>query len=297
MKPTAAALLYTLLVGCGAFGNYSYKPSESVPASPQEGEKVGVRFWVETLYGTFYLDGQLTKLGQKGEYSDGTIRRSGKLRISPGTHILAWVISTSGFSSPRTFEFKVEVESSSIPRFATCELPHAIFTAITGEQVPPDWECSDLNKWNAPAKAEDWDWIVEGLSGHGTLGNRHGALFFFKGFKSVEPLRHDGKLIERWRPKSKPDMAYRKTDPEPATPEEKSQPSLKCSGCGSAMEPSWKVCPKCAKNLKPACAKCGKELEASWVACPACGEKTRRSCSGCSKALEPDWKVCPNCGK
>ena len=43
------------------------------------------------------------------------------------------------------------------------------------------------------------------------------------------------------------------------------------------------------------CPACGSAVEESYAVCPRCGCRLRAVCPGCAKPVEPDWIVCPRC--
>ena len=45
----------------------------------------------------------------------------------------------------------------------------------------------------------------------------------------------------------------------------------RCS-CGESLQPHWKLCPACGKQVELICS-CGEALKASWRLCPTCGKK------------------------
>lgn len=51
--------------------------------------------------------------------------------------------------------------------------------------------------------------------------------------------------------------------------------NLVCKNCQGAVQPGWKYCPKCGKDLQQIyCTKCGNKLDSSWNICSKCGTRS-----------------------
>jgi RNA polymerase subunit RPABC4/transcription elongation factor Spt4 len=51
--------------------------------------------------------------------------------------------------------------------------------------------------------------------------------------------------------------------------------NLVCKNCQGAVQPGWKYCPECGKDLQQIyCTKCGNKLDSSWNICSKCGTRS-----------------------
>lgn len=73
-------------------------------------------------------------------------------------------------------------------------------------------------------------------------------------------------------------------------------PKIKCSKCGSELNPQIKFCSECGSPYNP-CPQCKADMEEGATACTVCGYTFPAPCPNCGKPIEnKNIKFCPECG-
>jgi hypothetical protein len=110
----------------------------------------------------------------------------------------------------------------------------------------------------------------------------------------VAPVTHEVAPEPMPEPVAEPEAAPQAVASEPAvaaTPAVAA--ALACSVCGTALQPTWKRCPKCATPVEGAAPPAPAPAPAAPAAEPA--KAVPSNCPNCRKPVKANWKKCPYC--